>query len=185
MIYLLTKIFKKAIIEIFVNVLTEVRFMSQKENGQSPTKRKKFLISETNAYIPLLERNFLRLRQLNECVQQILSDLGIDSSDLNELDLLKNCDDDTEATYEKLIDLKLYLSAIQDTVRHLSTTGCLIDSLDQGKVTWPADHEDLSAEIFWAFGDKKCRLITSDQICLENAHLYDGQTVSDRVIGEE
>ena len=82
--------------------------MSQIKHSESPTERKKFTLSETNAYIPMLERSFLRLRQLNESVNNILSDLGIDTSDLSELDLLKNTDEVNEETYIKLTDLKFY-----------------------------------------------------------------------------
>ena len=136
--------------------------MSQKKHSDSLTESKKYTVNETNAYIPLLEKSFMRLRQLNESVNNILDDLGIDTSDLGELDLLKHTDSVNEETYIKLTDLKLYLSAIQDTIRELSKTGCLIDNLDKGKVIWPAFHEDSKAEIFWSFGEKQCRLITGE-----------------------
>ena len=149
--------------------------MSQIKHSESPTERKKFTLSETNAYIPMLERSFLRLRQLNESVNNILSDLGIDTSDLSELDLLKNTDEVNEETYIKLTDLKLYLSAIQDTVRELSKTGCLIDNLDKGKVVWPAFHEENNAEIFWSFGEKQCRLIQSNNQLPNDIYLVPDQ----------
>ena len=63
--------------------------MSQKKQSKFPTNNKKYSIEETNGYIPLLEKSFIRLKQLNESVNNILHDLGIDSSDLKELDLLK------------------------------------------------------------------------------------------------
>lgn len=136
--------------------------MSQKISSKFPAESKKFTITETNAYIPLLEKSFMRLRQLNESVNSILYDLGIDTTHLEEQDLLMNSDASNEETYEKLTDLKLYLSAIQDTVRTLSKTGCLIENLDKGKVVWPAIHEENHAEISWSFGKKQCNLIVAE-----------------------
>ena len=150
--------------------------MSQKKHSEFPTGSKKFTITETNAYIPHLEKSFMRLRQLNDSVNNILYDLGIETSDLAELDLLKHTESMSEETYVILTDLKLYLSAIQDTVRGLSKAGCLIDNLDQGKVIWSALHEeDNNAEILWSFGEKQCRLITSDNQLPNDIYLVPDQ----------
>ncbi|MDG2348395.1 MAG: DUF2203 family protein [Gammaproteobacteria bacterium] len=149
--------------------------MSQKNKGRFPTRKKNYSLAETNSYIPYLEKSFLRLRQLNESVSIVLSDLGIDTDDLSELDLLKNTDDRNESTYLMLTDLKLYLSAIQNTVRELSETGCLIDNLDQGKVAWPAEK---SSEIFWSFGDKQCQLIATQTEIENEIYLVPNQVES-------
>lgn len=146
--------------------------MSHKTTGRFPTNNKKYSLAETNGYIPYLEKSFLRLRQLNESVSNILSELGIDTDDLSELDLLKNTDDNSESAYIMLTDLKLYLSAIQDTIRELSQIGCLIDNLDQGKVVWPAEK---SSEIFWSFGDKQCQLIANQTEIEDEIYLVPNQ----------
>lgn len=159
--------------------------MSQSKKGKFPTNNKKYSINETNSYIPFLERAFLRLRQLNESVNNLLSDLGIDTSDLGELDLLNNNDASNEATYIKLTDLKLFLSAIQNTVRELSSTGCLIDNLDEGKVVWPADHEENSAEIFWSFGDQHCKLVTKSPVAPDDIYLIPDQAITEARFNED
>lgn len=149
--------------------------MSQENMGRFPTNNKKYSLSETNGFIPRLEKSFLRLRQLNESVSHILGDLGVDADNLGDLDLLNNSDDSNEATYMMLTDLKLYLTAIQDTIRELSETGCLIDNLDQGKVVWPAAHSEQTAEIFWSFGDKQCKLISNEASMNNDIYLVPSQ----------
>lgn len=159
--------------------------MSQANDGSFPTRKKKYSIIETNGFIPFLERAFLRLRQLNESVNQLLHDLGIDSTNLDELDLLQHTDTQEETAYIKLTDLKLYLCAIQDTVKELSSTGCLIDNLDLGKVAWLADDESTAAEITWSFGDKSCQLHAVEADVNSELHVYPDQIGLETRISEE
>ncbi|MEE2770548.1 MAG: DUF2203 family protein [Pseudomonadota bacterium] len=160
--------------------------MSQKKQSKFPTNNKKYSIEETNGYIPLLEKSFIRLKQLNESVNNILHDLGIDSSDLKELDLLKsNEHTSNEEMYIKLTDLKLYLSAIQSTIRDLTLTGCLIDNLDKGHVVWPADHEASNIEISWVFGDKQCKLVTPATTIPNDIYLVPDQEPTTSMLNED
>lgn len=150
----MTKLAYLAIIEVLSNHSNMDPQMSDKNPSSYPTNNKSYDLSETNQMVPHLEKSFLRLKLLNQSVKTILNDLGLEMHELDAMDTLPE-DIITEETYSKLTDLKLYLSSIQKTVRHLSSFGCLIDNLDKGIVVWPNESGN---EITWKYGDKQCHM---------------------------
>lgn len=174
----MTKLTNLAIIKVLSNHLNMDPQMSDNNPSSYPTNNKSYDLAETNQMVPHLEKSFLRLKLLNQSVKTILNDLGLE---MNDLDTMESLPEDiiTEETYSKLTDLKLYLSSIQKTVRHLSSFGCLIDNLEKGIVVWPNTSGN---EITWKYGDKQCQLA---QAHAENIPLYHQEGTNSALLSDD
>ena len=82
--------------------------------------------------------------------------------DRSKLDVSDN--DLDEEAFDAVSNLKLLLKEIQKRVDTITSTGCTLESLEQGKVSWPSEStDDHEVRLEWAFGQDSITRITSEK----------------------
>lgn len=119
------------------------------------TQEKKFYgLTEANALIPKLSNAFVRLYQMNDQLQKLLTEVREKNLliDKNDFELDQSMD---EETLDTLSSIKILLTAIQDEVDSIQVNhGVKIKSLDQGIVNIPAKNDENEMYYYWEVGHK-------------------------------
>lgn len=104
-----------------------------------------YTIDQANMMIPDLDLAFIRIKQMQTQIQDLLKVVkksGVDfvPNDEKQLLLLQNTLD--EESIDTLSSLKLLLANMQEEISTISKKGCTITSIDQGVVHWPYKHSN-------------------------------------------
>lgn len=131
-------------------------------------KNQTFTMDEANSFIPLLSHDFLLVHQMQLMIQSSLRSIkrkGLDFAlplDRSKLDMSDN--DLDEEAFDAVSNLKLLLKEIQNRVDTITSTGCTLESLEQGKVSWPSENtNNHEVRLEWAFGQDSVTRITSEK----------------------
>ena len=119
-----------------------------------------FTVDEASRMIPLLERSFQRIFQINDQMDRALEELqdtdiniaadAADTTEVNEADYAYD-----ENTFNDLIDLKLYSQALENEVEYLQNQGCVVKDLREGLIDWYAYEDGREIVLCWQYGEKQ------------------------------
>ncbi len=117
-----------------------------------------YTIDEANEMIPELDKFFIRIQQMQKQIQELIREhkkAGIDYIPKNEKELLLLHETLDDEAIDTVTSLKVLLANIQDEISALSSRGCNVASIDQGKVCWPSKLLDKEVLLSWHIGEKK------------------------------
>ena len=116
-----------------------------------------FTIDDANTQVPFLEETFLKIRLMQLMVQKNLNTLkhkGIGHLGLKDLKELHHLSADLdEEAVDAVSSLQILLEEIQNRVKAVARTGCHIENIDQGRVSWASKHMDADIQLLWSLGD--------------------------------
>lgn len=135
-----------------------------------------FSVHEVLGYIEGIADTFLRIHQMQHLIQKcfhLIKHKGIDfvmPVDKNTFNFLEA--DVDEDAYEAIADLKMLLREMQKRIKEITATGCSIENLELGQVSWPSLQEQETVSLRWQLGqdtvsikectDKTTSVATSD-----------------------
>ena len=117
-----------------------------------------YTVAEANKMIPELETFFIRIQQMQLQIQMLFKELrktGIDFIPKNEKELLLLHETLDDEAIDTVSSLKVLLANIQDEISALSSRGCNVANIEQGKVCWPCRHLDKEVLLSWHVGETK------------------------------
>lgn len=111
-------------------------------------------IEEANLLIPTLNKNYVRLNQMNTLLHQLLKDVRNQDFifDAHEVSLSSDMD---PSMMDALSSIKLLLSSIQKELDHLHKLGIHFKSIDHGIVNISMRINNRPIHLIWQVGDSE------------------------------
>lgn len=116
-----------------------------------------FTLEEANSQIPMLERTFARLLQLNAHLKSTYKEVDEAGFAPNDDDFEIAPPGATTDVVHKLATLRTLFDATHDTIDDLVDAGCVVKHIEDGLVDWYAMKDDREVFLCWKLGEKSIR----------------------------